>query len=68
MFDMHHVLELLKKDLFVIMNGYMCNYDFMQGPLYSFFYEYSFCGGCFCKISVHLMHGSQILLVSLHLK
>ena len=33
---MHHVLELLKKDLFVIMKGYMCNYDFMQGPFYSY--------------------------------
>ena len=30
------MLELLKKDLFVIMKGYMCNYDFMQGPLYSY--------------------------------
>ena len=30
---MHHVLELLKKDLFVFMKGYMCNYDFMRGPL-----------------------------------
>ena len=59
MFDMHHVLEMLKKGLFVIMKGYMCNYDFMLGPLYSIS-EYSFCGGCFCKILVHLMHGSKI--------
>ena len=28
---MHLVLEMRKKDLFVIMKGYMCNYDFMQG-------------------------------------
>jgi len=32
MVAMHYVLEMLKKDLFVIMKGYMCNYDFMQGP------------------------------------
>ena len=58
---MHHVLELLKKDLFVIMKGYMCNYDFMQGPLYSNC-VYSFYGGCLCKISVHLLHGIQFCL------
>jgi len=34
MFAMHHVLELLKKDLFVFMKGYMRNYDFMQGSFY----------------------------------
>jgi len=28
---------LLKKDLFVIIKGYMCNYDFMQGPFFSYF-------------------------------
>ena len=61
MFYMHHVLELLKKDHFVnikvicviiilckvlsiVMLNRLCNY--------------SFCGGCFYKISVHLMYGS----------
>jgi len=33
---MHHVLELLEKDLFVIIKGYLCNYNFMQGPFYSY--------------------------------
>ena len=33
---MHHVLELLEKGSFCKYKGYMCNYDFMQGPLYSF--------------------------------
>ena len=33
---MHHVLDCLKNDLFVNIKGYMCNYNFMQGPLYSF--------------------------------
>ena len=33
---MRHVLELLEKDLFVIIKGYMCNYNFMQGPFYSY--------------------------------
>ena len=29
------MLELHEKDLFVNVKGSMCNYDFMQGPLYS---------------------------------
>jgi len=33
---MHYVLELLEKDLLVIIKGYMCNYDFMQGPFCSY--------------------------------
>ena len=33
---MHHVLELLEKDFFVIIKGYMCNYNFMQGPFCSY--------------------------------
>ena len=32
----HHVLELFEKGSFCKYKGYMCNYDFMQGPLYSF--------------------------------
>ncbi len=32
---MHHVLNCLNKDLFVIIKGYMCNIDFMQGSFYS---------------------------------
>ena len=32
---MHHVLELLEKESFCKYKGYMCNYDFMQGPFYS---------------------------------
>ena len=44
-FAVHYVLELLKKDLFVIMKGYMCNYDFMQGP----FWNIAFVEGVFAK-------------------
>ena len=33
---MHHVPDLLEKGFFCKYKGYMCNYDFMQGPLYSF--------------------------------
>ena len=33
---MHHVLDLLEKGSFCIMKGYMCNFDFMQGPFYSY--------------------------------
>jgi hypothetical protein len=33
---MHYVFNCLKKDLFVIIKGYMCNYDFMQGPFCSY--------------------------------
>ena len=29
-------VNCLKKDLFCKYKGYMCNYDFMQGPFYSF--------------------------------
>ena len=29
-------LNCLKKDLSVFMKGYMCNFDFMQGPFYSY--------------------------------
>ena len=50
---MHYVLELRKKDLFVIMKGYMCNYDFIQGPFCSCVEQVeqnSFSGGCFCKM------------------
>ena len=53
---------MLKKDLFVIMKGYMCNYNFIQGPfavVLNGLCNYSFSGGCLCKISVHLMHGSH---------
>ena len=45
---MHHVLELLKKDLFVIMKGYMCNYDFMQ-VLYIVILIIAFMEGVFVK-------------------
>ena len=30
------MLELLEKDLFVNKKGYMCNYNFMQGPFCSY--------------------------------
>ena len=33
---MHHVLDLLEKGSFCEYKCYLCNYDFMQGPLYSF--------------------------------
>ena len=33
---MHHVLELLEKGSFCKYKGYMCNYDFMQGPFCSY--------------------------------
>ena len=38
---MHHVLELLEKGSFCKYKGYMCNYDFMQGPFCSYI-----CIGC----------------------
>ena len=62
MFAMHHVLELLKKDLFVIMKGYMCNYDLckvLSAVVLNRLCNYSFSGGCFCKVSVYLLHGSH---------
>ena len=34
---MHHVLEWLEKGSFCKYKGYMYNYDFMQGPLFSYF-------------------------------
>ena len=53
---MHHVLDCLKKDLVVNIKGYMCNYDFMQGPLYSFIWIgwmiIAFVEGVFAKYSV----------------
>ena len=50
---MHHVLELLKKDLFVIMKGYMCNYDFfykvLSAVVLNRLCNYSFSGGLFLQ-------------------
>ena len=52
---MHHVLDCLKKDLFVNIKGYMCNYDFMQGPFISFiligWVIIAFVEGLFAKFS-----------------
>ena len=62
---MHHVFELLKKDLFVIMKGYMCNYDLckvLSAVVLNRVSNYSFSGGCLCKISVHLLHGIKFCL------
>ena len=55
MFTMHHVLEMLKKDLFVIM--ILCKV--LSAVVLNRLSNYSFRGGCLCKISVHLMHGSH---------
>ena len=53
---MHHVLELLEKGSFCKYKGYMCNYDFMQGPFYSYIRIgceiIAFMEGVFLKCSV----------------
>ena len=60
---MHYVLELLEKDLLVIIKGYMCNYDFMQGPFSSLF-EYGVKLLLLCRVllqnSVHLLLGKNL--------
>ena len=64
-------LNCLKKDLFVNIKGYMCNYDFMQGPLYSFIgigcVIIAFMEGVFVKYSV-IITWQEIFYFSLDLK
>ena len=62
MFAMHHVLELLKKDLFVnikVICVIMILCKVLSAVVLNRLSNYSFSGGCFCKISVHLLHGSR---------
>ena len=51
-------LFYLKKDLFVIIKGYMCNYDFMQGTFCSYFWIgcaiIAFVEGAFAKFSAFI--------------
>ena len=60
---MHHVLELLEKDLFV--NIKVICVIMILGKVLSIVYlnrmcNYSFCGGCFCKNLVHLLLGRKL--------
>ena len=68
---MHHMLELLEKGSFCKYKGYMCNYDFMQGPFYSYIWIgceiIAFVEGVFAKFSAFIAW-QQILLLSLSLK
>ena len=68
---MHHVLELLEKGSFCKYKGYMCNYDFVQGPFCSYVWIgcaiIAFVEGVFEKFSAFITR-QQILLLSLKLK
>ena len=60
---MHHVLELLEKDLFVnikVICVILILCKVLSIVMLNRLCNYSFCGGSFCKNSVHLMHGSKI--------
>ena len=63
-------LFCLKKDLIVKIKGYLCKYDFMQGPFYSLIWvgraNIVFVEGLFVKLSV-IIAWQKILLFSLKL-
>ena len=63
-------LICLKKDLIVNIEGYLCNYDFVQGPFYSLIWlgraNIAFVEGLFAKFSV-IIAWQKILLFNLHL-
>ena len=63
-------LFCLKKDLIVKIKGYLCKYDFMQGPFYSLIWvrgaNIAFVDGLFVKFSV-IIAWQKILLFSLKL-
>ena len=62
MFYMHHVLELLKKDLFVnikVICVIMILCKVLSAVILNRVRNYYFCGGCFLQNSVHLLHGSK---------
>ena len=53
MFAMHHVLELLKKDLFVnikVICVILILCKVLSIVMLNRLCNYNFCGGCFCKI------------------
>ena len=59
---MHHVFELLENDLFVnikVICVIMILCKVLSAVVLNRLCNYSFSGGCFCKILVHLMHGSH---------
>ena len=64
-------LNCLKKDLFVNIKGYMCNYDFMRDPFYSLIWIgwviIAFVEGIFAKFSA-FMAWQQNWLLSVCLK
>ena len=63
---MHHVLELLEKWSFCKYKGYMCNYDFIQGPFYSYIWIgcgiIAFVEGVFAKFSAFIAWQQNLLL------
>ena len=64
-------LFCLKKDLFVIIKGYMCNIDFMQGSFYSLIWIecviIAFVEGVFAKCGV-IITWQETFQISLSLK
>ena len=68
---MHHMLELLEKGSFCKYKGYMCNYEFMQGPFYSYIWIgceiIAFVEGVFAKYSV-IITWQETFQISLSLK
>ena len=64
------MLDLLEKGSFYKYKGYLCNYDFMQGPLYSFIgigcVIIAFVEGVFVKYSV-IITWQEIFYFSLDL-
>ena len=64
MFTMHLVLEILKKDLFVIMKGYMCNYDFYARSFIKLFMFIAFMEGVCAKLQcIYCMESNFCLKV-----